>query len=159
MPAQNLFIVLQILVIGGGLIYPPLHLAAESRAKEAVAAEWMERGTDAYRRGHFEEAVAYLDKAAHGYEQEGAQSAQSQALAKKAEADLALGRLGQAITELRLALQLAETTKAPSEQVSMLGRLGTAYFQAGRIEEARRQLEASIESARALKNPVLPRPH
>lgn len=35
----------------------------------------------------------------------------------------------------------------------MLGRLGTAYFQVGRIEEAHRQLEASVEFARALKNP------
>jgi tetratricopeptide (TPR) repeat protein len=153
MSAQNLSIVLQLLVIAGGLIYPPLHLAAESRAKEALAAEWMEQGTDAYRRGHFEEAVTYLDKAAHGYEQEGAQSAQSQALARKAEADLALGRSEQAIAALSLALELAETTKARSEQVSMLGRLGTAYLQVGRIEEARRQLEASVESARVLKNP------
>lgn len=152
MSAQTLFIVLPLLVMAGGLMYPPVPPAAESRVKGGLAAEWMERGTEAYRRGHFEEAVAYLDKAAQGYEQERAQSAQCQALAKKAEADLALGRSDQAIAALSLALQLTETIKAPSEQASMLGRLGTAYFQAGRIEEALRQIQASVDSARALKN-------
>ena len=134
------------------LLECPISSAEPPDSRSPGAADSVQKAMTEYRYGHFEEAIKYLDEAIAVYRQEGLKTAQGQTLAKKAEVYLALNNPAAAMEALRLASELTRDRDAGLQQSTLLGTLGAAYFAAGRIDEAKRHLEASLSAARISHN-------
>ncbi|MDH5473512.1 MAG: CHAT domain-containing protein [Gammaproteobacteria bacterium] len=109
-------------------------------------------GRDNFNKGRYEEALAAWNRALEGYRLSGDKNGQAQALHYKAEAYLALGQNYKAVTSLKQALELAETSNNKQLANRIASSLGTAFMLSSRSSEARELLEKTINEEREAGN-------
>lgn len=150
MPQKTCLLIVQcifnlFLLVGGWL---PVNTGAVSTV--SYTDKSMDKAIDLHRQGHFDKAVIHFDEAVDLFAQQGDLSSQTDALLRRAQTHLALGKPEKAVEGLHIALTLLKPSNAVSARVSVLGLLGTAYMQTGRLDEAKRYLNASIKKGREI---------
>ena len=98
------------------------------------------QGTDAFRRGAFEEALATWKEAARFAGERGAPRERIQALLGAAQAAQALGQSKQALLQLDLALVLSQNGGDPQTTAGVLAQLGRTYLAVGQLDDAEEQI-------------------
>jgi CHAT domain-containing protein len=107
-----------------------------------------DQGTQAFRRGDFEEAASNWAAAAYLYEKAGNAREQTRALTHLSEAYTALGSYQEAAKTLGLALGVAERSRDPAGVASALSRLGAVSTAVGDLDSAERYLGRGLGVAR-----------
>ncbi len=113
------------------------------------------QGTDAFRRGAFEQALTIWKEAAGLAGERGATREHIQALLGTAQAAQALGQSKQALLQLDLALVLSQNSGDPSIQAEALAQLGRTYLAVGQLDEAEERLTDALTLARREASPAL----
>ena len=115
----------------------------------------LERGTQAFERGAFEEAVTAWTDAARGYEEASKPSHRVHALARLARAQMELGQYRQAVVNLETALAVASALGDRKQMGAVLAALGAAHVALGPPESAEAYLKRSEAIARELGDDAL----
>lgn len=126
----------------------PAQAPAQQAAAGATIAEFLGRGEAAFQRGDFLAASEAWRQAARFCRTEGRFDQESDALARSAEANLALGFVVNAIVELKAAQRSAEQAGDDRVTAAVLGALGNAQLIGRSDAEAKTNIERSIELAR-----------
>jgi len=108
----------------------------------------MQRGTQAFQRGAFGEALAQWKQAAELYKGIGNRLMQSEALILSAQASMELGQSKQALQSLELALALANQSGHALTEASVLAQLGRTYLTLRQLTEASEYLHRASELGR-----------
>ena len=119
-----------------------------SAAPPPTAKSQLDEGTQAFRRGHFEEAAANWAAAATSYERAGQTDQQVVALTHLAEAYSALGSYGEAAKTLGIALSIAERSRDSARLTAVLSRLGAVSAASGDLDSAENYLRRGLRLAR-----------
>ena len=135
----------------GRVRLPPAWGAVHS-AQGHSPTQQMTDGLQAFKRGDFETAATSWEQAARGYAAAKETQPQSDALTHLAQALEALGHSDLAAERLQLALQLAQTTGAPSQVALILSRLAELTLATGNRKEAARLLQNALTHASSLNN-------
>ena len=113
------------------------------------------QGTDAFRRGAFEQALTTWKEAARLSSERGATREQIQALLGAAQAAQALGQSKQALLQLDLALVLSHNHRDPLVTAEVLTQLGRTYLAVAQLDEAEERLTDALTLARRETSPAL----
>ncbi|MBH0200576.1 MAG: CHAT domain-containing protein [Nitrospira sp.] len=105
-------------------------------APDVTADASMQRGTQAFQRGAFGEALAQWKQAADLYKGAGNRPLQIEALVLSAQASMELGHSKQALQSLELALAVANQSRQALAEASVLGHLGRTYLTLRQLTEA-----------------------
>jgi len=136
----------RLVVLLGGLTLTVACQAAAAQQSDGNAR--FDQGTQAFRRGSFEEAAASWAAAASTYEREGKAREQVLALTHLSEAYTALGSYREAAKTLGIALNVAERSNDPAGVASVLSRLGTVSTAVGDLDSAETYLRRGLGLAR-----------
>ncbi|HEY7520743.1 MAG TPA: CHAT domain-containing protein [Methylomirabilota bacterium] len=124
-------------------------LACHAWAAEPTTAKtYLDQGTDAFRRGSFEQAAAHWAAAASLYEREGNAAQHVVSLTHLSEAYAALGSYREAAKALGIALGVAERSNDARGIAAVLSRLGTVSTSTGDFDSAETYLRRGLSLAR-----------
>ncbi|HJU05096.1 MAG TPA: CHAT domain-containing protein, partial [Nitrospiraceae bacterium] len=115
----------------------------------------LQRGTQAFQRGAFEEALAISKEAAQRAEQEGNARSRIRALLLEAQAAQALGQVRPALQHLELALSVVQQVDDPLLTATVFSSLGRVYLANRQMDAAAHYLYQALEVARELNQPAL----
>jgi CHAT domain-containing protein/Tfp pilus assembly protein PilF len=116
--------------------------------------EYMLQGMEFFRRGDFENAIAYWRHAAEQSQREGKVNQHIESLVKLSQAHQSIGQYENTLQNLRFALVLAEKSGNQKQIASILGYLGNTYIAVGRTDEAYEYLKQGLDLAEELQNPA-----
>ncbi len=119
---------------------------------DLVFANNMDKGTQAYQQGHFEQAISHWLPAIESFHKKGNTQQEGDAVMRTAEAYQALGRYPRALEHFKNALVLAETDEDIINQASLSGSIGSVYLLTGSLQQAEVFLNQSLEQARQAGN-------
>jgi CHAT domain-containing protein len=126
-----------------------LGLACEAAADEPRTGKALfESGSQAFRRGSFEDAAASWAAAASAFEREGRSQDQVLALTHLSEAYTRLASYGESAKALGIALAVAERLNDPVSLARVLSRLGTVSTAVGDLDSAEAYLRRGLGLAR-----------
>lgn len=141
------------LFLSVALLIPSMTTPASAPASPADDA--MTRGTQAFQRGAYEDALGQWKEAAREYEGQGLPHRQSQTLAAAARAAESLGQTRQALQLLELASALAQREPDSSWRATVLAQLGHTYLTARQLDAASTHLMQAHELAKDVSSPAL----
>lgn len=132
-----------------GLLVMALLLPVTAKADSVTTPDAsMQRGTQAFQRGAFGEALAQWKQAAELYKGVGNRLMQSEALILSAQASMELGQSKQALQSLELALAVANQSRHALTEASVLAQLGRTYLTLRQLTEASEYLHRASDVAR-----------
>ncbi len=140
-PSLGVFVFLCLTVMGLN--------AVAMAASERVPGAHMERGAQAFERGHTEAALVSWQEAARLYQQRQEPAKRSVALTHMAQAYEALGFFSQAISSLETARALSTRAGDEVQLARILANLGNLYVAMGPQDVAEQRLKATLALARS----------